>query len=406
MNAWFKWRRAFAVPLLMFALALPGETRGQLVLNRASLELQAGAAAQLSLKSGAGGGVLWKSSAPQIAQVFQNGFVVGLKPGQARVQAQEAGANQAADCLVTVEDARQSLVDPATLKQYPDNREFTVGSRKCYGSELNGQRASDPDERRFTRANRVINPKPPRADKPLDWELQPGTEVYDGAGVLLGTVPATLKIDERRVPVSMFNFGASKVLAGRICVYAFSVSIKPSPALAKLVEPSESGGGDVGTSAWLPLDRVVNKEALLERIGLGKARPLALPLEATGCRVTGGNPKMYSTEFGELSIVRQVGSGPVPSHYLRRPSGTVNLIYSVPGFGLGGQGVDSFLVSDGLEFYPARGAKVFKQPTYYPPKHPQAGKVSPQTMTFLYGAIKSNGSEPTYGWMAREALAP
>jgi hypothetical protein len=96
----------------------------------------------------------------------------------------------------------------------------------------------------------------------------------------------------------------------------------------------------------------------------------------------------------------------VPSHYLRRPSGTINLVYSVPGFGLGGQGLDSFLISDALEFYPVKGAKVFKQPTYFPSKHPQAGKVSPQTMTFLYGAIKSNGSEPVYGWIAKEALAP
>ena len=77
----------------------------------------------------------------------------------------------------------------------------------------------------------------------------------------------------------------------------------------------------------------------------------------------------------------------------------------MPGFGLGGQGLDSFLISDALKFYPARGAKIFRQPTYFPSKHPQAGKASPQTMTFLYGAIKSNGSEPVYGWIAKEALA-
>jgi hypothetical protein len=389
----------------MAALAFSMDTRGQVVSNRSSLEIQVGAAGQLGLNANAdaGGGVGWKSSAPQIAQVFQNGFVVGLRPGQATVT-REAGANKAAECLVTVQAVHPPLVNPADLKQYPDNREFMLGNRKCYGSELNGQRAADPDEKRFTRANRVINPTPLRADKPLDWELQPGTEVYDGAGVLMGTVPPTLEISGRRAPVSMFNFGASKVLGGRICVYAFSVSIHPSAAMAGLLDSSDVKGGAVATSAWLPLDSVVDKEALLERIGLGRATLPALPLEAKGWRVTGGNPKMYLTELGELSIVRQVGSGPVPSHYLRRPSGTINLVYSVPGFGLGGQGVDSFLVSDDLEFYPAKGAKVFRQPTYFPRKHPQAGKVSPQTMTFLYGAIKSNGSGPVYGWMAKEAL--
>jgi len=405
-GAFMKWRRIFVILWLIVAFAFIGETRAEVTLNKTSLEVHVGAAAQLGLTSGKGGDVRWESSAPQIAQVFQNGYVVGISPGQARVLARKAGANEAAECLVTVQALQQSPVDPATLKQYADSREFTVDGRKCYGSELNGQRASDPDGRRFTRSNRVINPKPLSAAKPLDWELQPGTEVYDGAGVPMGTVPATLKIGGRRVPVSMFNFGASKVLGGRICVYAFSVSIEPSPAVAKLLETGESKEGRVATSAWLPLDGVVNKEALLERIGLGKAGLPALPLEATGWRVTGGDPKLYSTPFGELSIVRQVGSGPVPSHYLRRPSGTINLVYSVPGFGLGGEGTDSFLVSDALEFYPARGAKVFKQPTYFPSKHPQAGKVSPQTMTFLYGAILCQGSAPVYGWIAKEALAP
>jgi hypothetical protein len=407
MNILFQCRRTFTVPLLMFAIAFSMETQAQVVLNRASLKLQVGAAERLGLKTGAGGGLRWTSSAPQIAQVFQNGFVVGLKPGQARVQAQAAGLSEAADCLVTIEGVQQSLVDPATLKQYPDNRAFMVGNRKCFGSELNGQRDFDPDEKRFARDNRVINPKPLRNDKPLYWEVQPGTEIYDGAGVLMGTVASVLKVGDRRVFVSVFNFGASKVLDGRVCVYAFSISIKPSPALAAQLDPSELKGGDVGVSAWLPLDRVVDKETLLERIGLGKAKLPALPLEATGCRVTGGNPQKYSSEYGELTIVRKPvpGGPPVPSHYLRRPSGTINLVYSVPGFGLGGEGTDSLLISDTLKFYPARGAKVFTQPTYFPPKDPRAGKVAPQTMTFLYGAIKTKGSEPTYGWIAKEALA-
>ena len=47
------------------------------------------------------------------------------------------------------------LVEPTTLKQFDDNRIFVVNGRKCVGSELNGQRADDPDERRFTRGNRL-----------------------------------------------------------------------------------------------------------------------------------------------------------------------------------------------------------------------------------------------------------
>ena len=56
--------------------------------------------------------------------------------------------------------------------------------------------------------------------------------------------------------------------------------------------------------------------------------------------------------------------------------------------------------NDGLR--PA--ARSFTMPTYYPPKHPLKGKTSPQTMTFLYGAVETPGSETVYGWVAREAL--
>jgi len=346
----------------------------------------------------------WESSAPKVAQVFQNGFVIGLTPGEAKIRVYDLKAKEAAECVVKVTSPQRPSVSAEKLKQYPDSRMFMQGERRCYGSELNGQRAAGPEERRYTRSNRVINPRPLREDKPLEWEVQQGTEIYDGAGVLLGTVAARLEAKHGKVLSSKFNFGMAKVLNGRLCLYAFAVWIKPADAISKLVEPSELTDGAVGTSAWLPLDRVVERETLVERIGLGKPGLPALPLGTKGYRVTGGNPKMYQTEFGEMSIVRNVGSGPVPSHYLRRPSGTVNVLYSVPGFGLGGQGLDSFLAGDTLEFYAAKGAKVFVQPTYFPPKHPNAGKVGPQTMTFIYGAVKAKGCEPTYGWIAKEAL--
>jgi hypothetical protein len=351
-------------------------------------------------------GAQWESSAPQIIEIFQNGYVIGLKPGQARITARSPDGKLVAEGVVDARAQSHSLVDAATLIQYPDDRKFVLnGDRLCYGSQLNGQRAVTKEEKKFTRSNRVINPNPLRADKPLYWEVKPGTEVFDGAGALLGTVSSALQAGDRRVLVSMFNFGASKILHGRICIYAFSVQIKPSPRLAAALDPGEEKEGRVGTSAWLPLDDVVEKEKLLERIGLGRERPLDLRLDPVGMPITGGNPKQYLTQYGELRIIRGTNVAAVPSHYLRRPSGTINLVYSVPGFGLGGEGGDSFLISDGLKFYPAPGAKVFTRPTYFPPKHPQAGKVAPQTMTFVYGAIKAADSEPAYGWVAREALA-
>ena len=77
----------------------------------------------------------------------------------------------------------------------------------------------------------------------------------------------------------------------------------------------------------------------------------------------------------------------------------------MPGFGLGGQGLDSFLISDVLIFRPAAGVREFVQPTYYPLHHPQAKQVAPKTMTFIYGAVEGPNSEPVFGWVAKEALA-
>jgi len=82
----------------------------------------------------------------------------------------------------------------------------------------------------------------------------------------------------------------------------------------------------------------------------------------------------------------------------------VNILYSVPGFSLGGQSLDSILISSGAIFRPVKGAKTFTMPTYYPPKHPLKGKMSDKTQTFIYGAVETPGSETIYGWIAREAL--
>lgn len=255
-----------------------------------------------------------------------------------------------------------------------------------------------------TEGNRVINPHP-LSDNNREWELHDGAEVYDGTGVLMGTVVSKRTVNGKKVPVSMFNFGMSKVLHDQICVYAFSVTIEPSPEVLKVVDAPTKKSGNMSTSAWIPLERVVANEELLDRIGLGKVKLPRLPLDPIGYTITGGDPQSYMTESGELAIVKQL-DGPVPSHYLRRPTGTVNLIYSVPGFGLGGQSLDSFLVSDGAVFHQAKGAKVFVQPTYFPKQHPNAGKVSPMKMTFLYGAVDVKGSGTVYGWIAKEALSP
>jgi hypothetical protein len=379
-------------------LACAAVARGQITLSERMLKVEAGDVERLLIKQGDIGGVRWTSADPLIAAVYGKGYVCGIHPGTTKVTAGNGV------CTVTVIEPRKPIVTAASLKQYSDNRKFKIKGRKYYGSELNGQRASDPKEQADTEGSRVINPHPV-SDKKLEWELRDGAEVYDGMGVLMGTVASKRIVNGKKVPVSMFNFGMSKVLHDQICVYAFTVIIEPSPEVLKVADAPTKKSGNMSTSAWIPLARVGAKDELLDRIGLGKVKLPRMPLSKTGNTITGGDPESYMTEFGELAIVKEL-DGPIPSHYLRRPTGTVNLIYSVPGFGLGGQSLDSFLVSDGAVFHQAMGAKVFVQPTYFPKLHPNAGKVSPRTMTFLYGAVDVKGSGTVYGWIAKEALSP
>src|SRR4051794_12459411 len=197
--------RRYTIFFLMLALSLTvaRSSEGKVTLERKTLTLGVGEAVQLRASDASG--AKWESSDPKTVAAYQNGFVIGLKPGTTRVRI-GADAKDLAECAVTVKEVHAPLIDPASLKQYDDSRKFTVNGRICYGSELNGRRADDPDEHKNLEANRVVNPKPPRKDRELEWELADGTEVYDGAGILMGTVLSDLKADDgRTVPSSKFN---------------------------------------------------------------------------------------------------------------------------------------------------------------------------------------------------------
>lgn len=292
--------------------------------------------------------------------------------------------------------------DPRLIKQFPDNRRFTARGRVCYGSELNGHVLGVP-HRGFLRSNRIINPNVLAPNKSVVWEVATNTEVVDGAGVRLGTVAVEWH-DNRTFPGAKFNYGMSKTINGHLYLYCFATGIVPDPTVVGQMNKTQFAHGVIDTSAWLRAEDVLEKSTLIERFGVGRGKLPALPLENTRYRITGGDPNAYQSSYGELAIVKQA-NGPVPSHYLRRPTGTINVLYSVPGFGLGGQGLDSFLITDGLTFRRAVGTREFVQPTYYPLQHPRAKQIAPKTMTFVYGAIDAPNCEPVFGWVAKEALA-
>jgi hypothetical protein len=358
-----------------------------------TITLPVGHAQRLTAESGH-----FTCSDPKVAEVLDNGYVIALAPGTAQVRAGKE------EWTLTATAAKVETRDLSSIKQYADDRKFTVDGVLCYGCELNS-RAVVGEDRATASHNRILNPQPVSPDKPVAWEAQPNTPVVDGAGARIGTVAATTSAGDKRVPTSAFNYGMSKIIDGKLYLYAFGVDVRPSPTLANIAEVDRKGV--VGVSAWLPFDSVIDNATLAERVGIGRAVHPRMPLEEKRYRITGGKPKAYELPGSkELRIVSDPDSPAVPSHYLRRPAGTVNILYSVPGFGLGGQGVDSVLVTSNATFRLAKGVRKFVQPTYFPAGHPREGKKSDKTMTFVYGVAEVNGSEIAWGWIAQEALEP
>lgn len=326
------------------------------------------------------------------------------------------------------EETKQGSVDANKITSHDTFFEYknTKGQR-CVGCDLNCKIEGNIQNPQID-LNRVVNPNPPIGlngkSMPLAWDVEEGTPVLDGCGVLMGKVHGTygyLSAGDFRKNAVMFNFGMTKKINNKLHGYAFAVWCEPIDKNFKKVndeaiklrkldakESKQQQLGKLGyihTSAWVPLDNVKDREILLEKIGLGKGKKPVLPLAEKAYIITGGNPEEFMTEDGhELRIVDNLKIPATATHYLTRPSGTINIIYCVPGFGLGGQAVDSVLVANQPKFRSVLGVKQFVMPTYFPPKHPQSGEITGKYMTFVYGAVDAENTESVYGWVAAEAL--
>jgi len=133
----------------------------------------------------------------------------------------------------------------------------------------------------------------------------------------------------------------------------------------------------------------------------------AVELSAESYSITGGTLAEYQTTEGvPLKIVKNVNTPPKATDYLIRDAGTINVLYCVPGFALGGHALDSILISNSPSFRPGKDIRKITVPTYFPPEHPSAGQVTPKPMTFVYGAVEVKGSPAVFGWVAEAALTP
>ena len=225
--------------------------------------------------------------------------------------------------------------------------------------------------------SRVTSPGHANTDQA--WAVLPGESVYDGEGTPLHAQSGSM----------VFNYGMLKTINGREMALAMATSN--------------------GSSAWFPVDHIVDKATFLANDKAVDAKsPNATHLSCYQVR----NSDDTSLELKKVVHNSQTG---IDGHeragdYLSlvRANGlrSANMAYVVPGFALGGETSDHVLA--GTKFQRVEVPTDTGRPSISIPLWVQAADSSftkqSGTMRFVYGFIRTNGVA-RFGWMAMDALA-
>ncbi len=199
----------------------------------------------------------------------------------------------------------------------------------------------------------------------IKWTVEPGTVAVDGRGAVVGTVTSQIEI----------NYGQRKVIGGKKHVFGFRMQVNGTTPASAFV-PEAAVRGDTSK-----MPTVVHGNP-----GRGDARRY---------RIDGGNPNKFRDAQGRDFKISDSGTGNLEANdYLVRPSGTVHLLYSVPGFQIGGLATDTIRVDQNTEFVRTKGVASISVPT-------RLGNKSGPDMKFIYGRVGNR-----WGWIAYDALDP
>ena len=211
------------------------------------------------------------------------------------------------------------------------------------------------------------------------WAIEPGASVRDGDGNVLALETGTRMT---------FNYGQTRELAGK------------AHALALTTSNSSAG--------WYPFDHIVSETSFRAHVGnvdakdTHEARMACYEIKSTYDAALAVKKVVHDSKVGPdgheragdyLPIVRANG----------RPS--ANLIFSVPGFGLGGATTDHF--PSGTKFRRIEVPTDSGHPSISIPLwvRNSAGRylVRSGSMRFVYGYVVGDGVK-RFGWMALDAL--
>ncbi|HUS28222.1 MAG TPA: hypothetical protein VMZ53_06930 [Kofleriaceae bacterium] len=211
------------------------------------------------------------------------------------------------------------------------------------------------------------------------WAVTPGASIRDGNGNAL-----TTQTGDRLT----FNFGQTRSLAGKAHALALTTTN--------------------GSAGWYPFDHIVSEASFRDHVGNVDAKD---PGDGRmGCYEI-RNSHDASIELKKVVYNSQVGADghERAGDYLPlvRANGkrSANLIFSVPGFGLGGATSDHFPA--GTKFRRVNVPTKTGKPSISIPLWTANGAgnyvVRSGSMRFLYGYIVGGGAK-RFGWMAQDAL--
>lgn len=279
-------------------------------------------------------------------------------------------------CLADVDAADDDgdFVDPETAEASADlNTTPGVNGSACIASPYNCRFHAGTGQR-------VMN------GSSESWALTPGVALRDGNGTELGTMTSGH---------GTFNYGQIKVLAG--------------------LQHALLTGSSNASAAWYPISRIVDADAFRA------ADPKRIEAQDTGEAKLGCYEVRESvdTSISWKKVVKNTTS----EHHddlgdylpLQRENGkrSVNIVFSVPGFSLGGATTDHVLtrMPDGSRTKFQRigvptdsGKPSISIPLWVKDAHGHYAKQS-GTARFLYGYVKTTAGK-RYGWMAQDALVP
>jgi hypothetical protein len=206
------------------------------------------------------------------------------------------------------------------------------------------------------------------------WGITAGASVRDGNGVVLHTESAARLT---------FNYGQIRVVAGTAHALALTT--------------------DNSSAAWFPVDHIAGEASFRDQVGnidakdTGKARMACYAIRNSddetlaAKKVVKGSTDPHERAGDYLPLVRANGKR------------SANLVFSVPGFALGGATTDHFLAGTKfhrIEVPTSSGLLSISIPLW----KESAPTVRSGSLRFFYGYVATEDGQKRFGWMAQDAL--